>query len=324
MRQTLVLGRTCGEYVVGGAQFGFDYGLANRTGKPSHDAVHAMLTVAAAAGATTIDTAASYGDSESVIGAVLASDADLDRHFWVITKLPPDLEYSHDPSAVAGLLREAVDGSRRRLRHDRISLLLLHRPGVRRALDGALWEALQQLVEEDIIGGLGVSIYAPEEALDALADPQVAAIQVPLSALDRRFVATSVLGRCLERGVAVFARSIFLQGALAAPNLPPGAYPERLDPYVDRFHREAARLGRSSASLALAYVRAIPGLAGLVVGAETVEQVRDNLPLFDAEPLSLNERCALEAALGSPDCDLVDISRWRMPLPSGAETVSRP
>jgi aryl-alcohol dehydrogenase-like predicted oxidoreductase len=319
----LVLGRTCGEYVVGGAQLGLDYGLANEAGRPSPDQIHTMLAIAAAAGATTIDTAAAYGDSESVIGAVLADDADLHGRFWVITKLAPDVEDSGDPFAVAYLLREAVDASRRRLRQDRIPLLLLHRSSARRALDGALWETLRKLVDEGIIGGLGVSVYAPEEALDALSDPHVVAIQMPLSALDRRMVHAGVPDRCRERGVAVFARSIFLQGALAVPNLPPGAYPERLGPYVDRFHREAARLGRSGASLALAYVRAIPGLAGLVVGAETVGQVRDNVALFDMEPLSANERCELEAALGSPAYDLVDISRWSMPPRSGAQTISR-
>lgn len=320
----LVLGRTCGEYVVGGAQLGLDYGLANVAGRPSPDQVHTMLAMAAAAGATTIDTAAAYGDSESVIGAALANDADLHERFWVITKLDPEVGDARDPFEVANLVRQAVDASRRRLRQDRIPLLLLHRSSALRALDGALWETLRKLVEQDIIGGLGVSVYAPEEALDALSDPHVAAIQIPLSALDRRMVAAGVPDRCRERGVALFARSLFLQGALAAPNLPPGAYPGRLKPYVDRFHWEAAQLGRTGANLALAYVRAIPGLTGLVIGAETVGQVRDNVTLFDLQPLDPNERYALEAALGSPDDNLVDVSRWSLPGPRSPRAVSWP
>jgi aryl-alcohol dehydrogenase-like predicted oxidoreductase len=56
-----VLGRQCGECVIGGAQFGLDYGLANRASKPSPDDVRAMLAIGAAAGAKTIDTAAAYG-----------------------------------------------------------------------------------------------------------------------------------------------------------------------------------------------------------------------------------------------------------------------
>jgi len=309
--------------VVGGAQFGLAYGLANRVGKPSPETVRAMLAVAAAAGATTIDTAAAYGDSECVVGATLADDADLNGRFWVITKLAPDVEDAGDALAVATLIRNTVDTSRRRLRQDRIPLLLLHRSSARRAFDGALWEALQQLVEQGIIGALGVSVYAPDEALDALRDPHVAAIQVPMNALDRRMITAGVLDRCRERGVAVFARSIFLQGALAMPNLPPGAYPERLRPYIDRFHLEAARLGRSGASLALGYVRSIPGLAGLVLGAETVAQVRDNVALFDMEPLSANERHALEAAIGSPEDALVDISSWHMLPTSGTSESSQ-
>jgi spore coat polysaccharide biosynthesis protein SpsF len=283
-----------------------------------------MLAIAAAAGATTIDTAAAYGDSESVLGAVLADATDLSRRFWIITKLAPEVEDARDQGVVANLVRAAVDASRQRLRQDRIPLLLLHRSTARLALGGALWEALRGLVREGAIGGLGISVYTPEEAIDALTDPQVAAIQVPLSALDRRMVAAGVLERCRERDVAVFVRSIFLQGALAVPNLPSGAYPEGLRPYVDRFHREAARFGRSRASLALAYVRSIPGVAGFVIGAETIEQVRDNVALFEMEPLSADERSALETALGSPGDDLVDISRWKTPPPAATQAILRP
>jgi hypothetical protein len=61
-----------------------------------------------------------------------------------------------------------------------------------------------------------------------------------------------------------------------------------------------------------------------VIGAETIEQVRDNVALFEMEPLSANERNALEAVLGSPDDDLVDISRWKISPPTGIQAVLRP
>jgi hypothetical protein len=61
-----------------------------------------------------------------------------------------------------------------------------------------------------------------------------------------------------------------------------------------------------------------------VIGAETIEQVRDNVALFEMEPLSANERNALEAVLGSPGDDLVDISRWKISPPTGIQAVLRP
>jgi aryl-alcohol dehydrogenase-like predicted oxidoreductase len=278
-----------------------------------------MLAAAAEAGATAIDTAAAYGASEAVIGAALAADAELRVRMWVITKLAPGAESDEagevvaDPGAAAVRVRAAVDESRRRLRLDRLPLLLLHRSAARLAARGAVWDTLRALVGQGAIGGLGVSVYAPEEALDALGDPDVGAIQLPMSVLDRRMAAAGVLDLCHERGVAVFARSVFLQGALATPDVPTTAYPAALKPYIERFHGEAARLGRSGASLALAYVRSVEGPAGLVVGAESVAQVRDNAGLFEMAPLTSDERRSLEEAIGTPDDDLVDISRWELP-----------
>jgi aryl-alcohol dehydrogenase-like predicted oxidoreductase len=299
--------------VIGGAQLGLAYGLANRSGRPTVDAVREMLSVAAAGGATTIDTAAAYGDSESVIGAVLAADVALRDRLWAITKIAPDVGEAADAAGAVLRLRASVDESRRRLRQDHLPLVLLHRAGARTAFGGALWEVLVRLIEDGVLGAIGVSVYAPEEVLAAIADPHVAAIQVPLSVLDRRMVAAGVPELCLERGVALFARSVFMQGALAVPDLPPGSYPEPLGKFVARFGAEATHRGCSGAGLALAYARAIPGVAGLVVGAESAEQVLLNLALFGEEPLGPSEAAEIEAAIGRPNDELVDISRWNRP-----------
>ena len=101
-----------------------------------------------------------------------------------------------------------------------------------------------------------------------------------------------------------------MQGILAAPNLPAGACPDRLRPFADRFRAEAARRGRSGAGLALAYARSIHDVSGLVLGAETLGQVRENAAMFEDEPLTVDERLALDAAVGTPPDDLVDISGW--------------
>jgi aryl-alcohol dehydrogenase-like predicted oxidoreductase len=287
------------------------YGLANRAGKPSAATVRAMLAAAAEAGATTIDTAAAYGESESVIGAVLAGDHELGARYWVITKLAPDVESNSASMGVAVAVRNAVDMSRRNLRQDRIPLLMLHRPGARLAFEGALWDSLRDLVAAGSVGALGVSVYSPEQAFDALADPAVSVIQIPLSVLDVRAAAAGVIDKCAERSVAVFARSVFMQGALVAPAVRPGAYPDRLAPYLESFREEAVRRGLSGAELALAYARSIDGIAGYVIGAETLEQVRDNVALFESAPLGAAERSDLEATIGMPDEDLADISRWK-------------
>jgi aryl-alcohol dehydrogenase-like predicted oxidoreductase len=58
--------------MIGTAQFGLDYGVANHSGIPGFMEICAMLKEAASAGINCLDTAAGYGSSEEVIGRALA------------------------------------------------------------------------------------------------------------------------------------------------------------------------------------------------------------------------------------------------------------
>src|SRR5207237_745860 len=53
---------------LGTVQFGQDYGVANRTGRPDEREVAAILERAASAGIGYIDTAPAYGEAEALVG----------------------------------------------------------------------------------------------------------------------------------------------------------------------------------------------------------------------------------------------------------------
>ena len=92
------------ELVLGSVQLGLTYGVANKTGKPSHDAALRLARQAADAGVTQFDTARAYGDSETRLGEALDG-----RAIRAITKLSP----LADLPAGAGRdeVRDAVDAS---------------------------------------------------------------------------------------------------------------------------------------------------------------------------------------------------------------------
>ena len=69
--------------VLGAVQFGLDYGISNTNGKIGEDQAFKILDFAWQSGINTLDTAASYGDSEQVIGKLS------NRNKWnFITKIP--------------------------------------------------------------------------------------------------------------------------------------------------------------------------------------------------------------------------------------------
>ena len=290
----------------GTVQFGLDYGVANVTGKPDQATVNRMLATAFEAGVNALDTASMYNQAEAVLGRALADLGVRDRIF-IVSKARPREGVAGTPGA-AGTPEEqitaAVERSLRVLGVERIGLYLLH--GYQ-ALPYV--GALHRKREAGDIGAVGVSVYSVEEALGAIAAPGVDAVQHPLSMLDQRFLRAGVPERAAEAGVAIFARSVFLQGVvtMAIPDLP--------EPIAE-VGKTLARLRELAGELtieemAIRYAASLAGVTGVVVGMETHEQMERNLAAIEAGPLD----GALLAAIGRevPDLpeEIINPGLWR-------------
>lgn len=308
-------GQICSELTLGTAQLGMEYGIVNRSGKPSmHDAI-AIVRRAIAHGVTSLDTARSYGDAEQVLGDALAGA--WRSRVEVVTKL--DSLQLIPPRADAGAVRAAVDesveASCRALGTKRLDILLLHRWRHHDAWGGVAWRRLLELREEGRIGSLGASVYEPAEAIEALQDCAVRYLQVPMNALDRRWKTAGVDRKLTDRGdVVVHAWSIFLQGILvcpatrwpAIPNYDIPSVVRQLANLVGRFERE------SVADLCIAYVRSQSWVTSLVLGCETMTQLEENLRLFLLPRLTEEQCDEFDKTLtGSPDA-LLNPSKWNL------------
>src|SRR6202007_3005084 len=84
---------------IGTVQFGLDYGINNKTGEITEEAVFAILDKAAESGITCIDTARNYGTSELKLGKYNAAR---DSKFNFISKSkftdPAELENAFNDS----------------------------------------------------------------------------------------------------------------------------------------------------------------------------------------------------------------------------------
>ena len=286
--------------VLGTVQFGLDYGVANTTGQPSQTTVNRMLATAFEAGVNTLDTASMYNQAESVLGRALGDLGMRDRIF-ICSKARPHEEASGTPEEQ---ITAAVERSLRVLGVERIGLYLLHGYHALPYVG-----ALHRKREAGDIGAVGVSVYSVEEALEAIDTPGIDAIQHPVSVLDQRFLRAGVLERAAEAGVAIFARSVYLQGVvtMAVPELP--APMAELGWILTRLRELAGDL--TIEELALRYVASLSGVTGVVVGMETHEQMERNLAAVLAGPLD----GPLVEAIGEevpelPD-DIINPGFWR-------------
>lgn len=142
---------------LGSAQFGMSYGISNKLGQPGECEVTKILEYASKQGVDMLDTAPSYGNSESVIGGFIRSHSDC-KHWNVITKVPV-FKNGIIGSRQVDKLIESFELSRNTLRQELLYGLLIHSfddiflPGGARLL-----HAMEELKEKGIVKKIGVSL----------------------------------------------------------------------------------------------------------------------------------------------------------------------
>lgn len=251
---------------LGSVQFGLPYGIANQTGQVPQSEIMAMLHVAKASGIDILDTAIGYGESEACLGK-----ADL-REFRVVTKLPAIPDGCRNVNVWLG---EQVSMSLNRLNVNAVYGLLLHRPlQLLEPYGDELFSALMALKEDGLVQKIGLSVYGPEELEVIIKSFRMDLVQAPLNLIDRRLCLTGWLQRLKDSDIEVHTRSVFLQGLLLMPQV---AIPPKFSPWSDLFitwHQWLAGNGVSAIQACLAYPLSLPEIDRVVVGADSLVQLR--------------------------------------------------
>jgi len=283
---------------LGTAQFGLPYGIANRVGQVSRGEISQILDIAAANEIDTLDTAAVYGDSESVLGEI-----GTDR-FNIVTKLPPLPVKIVD---VEVWVEEQVYTSLHRLNVDAVYGLLLHRSGDLSGDAGQLIiRSLERMKTEGRIQKIGVSIYDPCELELVLQRWNIDLVQAPFNVIDQRLFTTGWLKKLYDLKIELHVRSIFLQGLLLMPR---EAIPENFRPWFflfDRWHAWLQDNGISAAEGCLSFVESHPYIERIVIGIESRAQL---IELLQAANSSLREEAP---DLSCYDEKLINPSNWNL------------
>lgn len=271
-------GEAAPRLILGTAQLGMDYGIANTAGRPDPQRARAVVEAAWQAGIRHFDTAQAYGDSEAVLGEAIRT-LGIGEECRVGTKLSAELDVE-DPAGV----ERALEASLERLGIHRLWYVLLHNPDWLEAWDRGIGAVLQRYRRGGHIAHLGASLRTIRDAPLCLNHHDMEIIQAPCNAWDRRADEWGVLRSARERGQLPCVRSVYLQGLLV---LPLEEVARRLPAAKDAaqaWHELADRFGMSPPELALRYALTLH--APLVVGAESPEQVTRTAAWVKGEPLS--------------------------------------
>jgi aryl-alcohol dehydrogenase-like predicted oxidoreductase len=221
-------GRDAGVIGLGTWQLGADWGAV------SEDEAHATLQAAYDSGVTFFDTADVYGDgrSEQFLGSFRTSHPDITIATKMGRRVPQEpANYSLDN------FRAWNDRSRANLGVETLDLVQLHCPPTPVFSSDAVYDALDTMVQEKRIGAYGVSVERVDEALAAIARPNVVSVQIILNAL-RLKPLDQVLPAAAAAGVGIIARVPLASGLLS------GRYDENTT-FAENDHRNYNRHGEA-------------------------------------------------------------------------------
>jgi aryl-alcohol dehydrogenase-like predicted oxidoreductase len=284
------------------------------------DTSRAAIKAGVAAGLRLFDTAQAYGagHSERLLGEVLAAHPEV----RIVTKVGPVIDEAGrkvtgataDPDAIeAGL-----EGSRRRLRRDRIDVVLLHLNSLPANEAAPVFDRLEALRARGWIGHYGWSTDFPDRAAAMAGRPGFAVVEHAMNVL---FAAERLSPVLEQHGLLPLIRSPLAMGLLGGQYGPEhrfGADDVRsqtmgwMDWFKDgrladgpaamlaRVRALLSTGGRTPAQGALSWLLARSDGAVPLPGFRTPEQVADLADALAKGPLDAGTMAEIETALARP------------------------
>ena len=240
-------------------------------------------------GVNLIDTAAMYQGSEELIGETVGHRR---GEYVLVSKCGTKVDDIDARVWSAELITKTVDRALRRLKTDRLDVMLLHSCSMDVLKKG---EALGALVDARNAGKVKFVGYSGDnqEAAWAAAHPDVAVIETSVNVADQANVET-VLPVTRENDVAVLAKRPVANAAWKDLDQQPGLYKSYAKTYTERLAKmklDPAGLGVSGPAeqawpeLALRFTLSQPGVHCAIILTSNPDNARANIAASDKGPL---------------------------------------
>ncbi|MFD8494490.1 aldo/keto reductase [Amycolatopsis sp. NPDC059657] len=289
------------------SEYTFGAMMLGKWGNPDHADGIRMLHAAIDGGINFIDTADMYsdGESEQIVAKALKGRRD---DVVLATKgfFPMGPDANHGGNSRRWLTR-ALDDSLRRLDTDYVDLYQIHRPDPTTDIEETL-SVLTDFVRSGKVRAVGSSVFPAEQIVEAQWVSEKRGLvrfrtEQPPYSIFNRAIEAAVLPTAQKYGMGVLTWSPLASGWLSGrydkasdvdltegrkalqqhkfdPALPENAVKLEV---VAELKKLASDLGRPLTHLALAFVRAHPGVTSAIIGPRTHEQLADLLDGADLE-----------------------------------------
>ena len=252
--------------ILGTVQFGLDYGINNSSGMVCESEIAKILEFSKDSGIKLLDTAPGYGEGQQRISPFVKNFNILSKFFYN-QKLP----------------RENLEKTLKDLKASSLECYSFHDP--KDYMKNGIHKDLITAKEEGLIRKLGISVYSQEEALSVLNDKYINTVQIPFNLLDNYNRHGELFKKLKENGKEIHIRSIFLQGVffMEEENAPTKLKP--LFKEIGVLKDIVISNGLSMHELCLRYVFSIEEIDGVLIGIDSLDQLKSNLKAMNSTAL---------------------------------------
>ena len=253
--------------IIGTAQFGLDYGIANSKGKMKTNEIKKIIKYARTNNIKNIDTAHAYGDSEQRLGNVGI------KNFNVIVKLPatnPTQPYDQ-------WVKKSIHSSFKKLKINKADTVLVH--NAKFLLDAKMgkkiYEELKKFKNKNIIKNIGVSIYSINDLKNIIKKFPMDVVLISLNIFDQRILNKKIINTLKRKNIKIYTRSTFLQGLLLmSKNKIPTKF-NRWEKKFDMWYRELENKKVSAYDACLDFVMKNKDVDKTLIGIDDFKQFKE-------------------------------------------------
>lgn len=284
--------------VLGTANFGNVYGVANYGRSLSDEESKIIVNWAQLNGVNHFDTAIAYGNAENLLGLHL--DKSLEPR--VNAKLNEESCQSWE------LIIQRTKEILTRIGVSQLSVLYLHNDALLDSPNGPeIQRGLEAVLDLGLTKRVGVSVYSEDRIYECKRKvPKLTAFQVPENICDRRLFGSQKVLELAGEGNSFQVRSIFLQGLLL---MNPREIPSNLiDSYtvIRQVRAFGKRHSFSSVELCLGYAEAIPWAEGIIVGVASLKQLQEICAANRSLPVGW------DSSISRLPEDILDPRKWKL------------
>ena len=279
--------------IIGTAQFGMNYGVSNTIGVPDKKEIKSIIDYCLKNNINHLDTAAMYGNSETILGETGIED------FKVITKIPVHKSCNHQS------IISSVKESCKKLKVNRLEGLLLHSYNSSEKDDHFL-SLLEEIKDTKLVKKIGVSIYNFEDMVKIHQKFKVDIFQIPLNILNRETFLDQFLSQVRSSGTEVHIRSIFLQGLLLMKKNVRPSYFKKWEKLFNQWDLWLEKQRLTSLEVCLSFAFHSKNNDKVLIGIDSLKQLKETLTI-----IKNLRKINLPKTFISQDKNLINPANWK-------------